>query len=151
MTRTRDGIVGGLVAGLATTLLMQLGRRSGAMSRTLDRDAVDWLDRNTGSREVIGDTGTSAVEFANHMAASALFGAGYAELERVTPDIDPALRGALLGAGLYAVNIAGIAPLIGLTEGEIDAGPRKAAERLGVHLVFGVVTALVAEQLRDGR
>lgn len=147
MNRYAAGVIGGLIAGVATTAVMTAGRKSGLLGKTLDRDAVDWIDRNTGSRDAIGDAGTSAVEFANHLGASAAFGAGYSELRRRFPDMPPLGLAALYGAGLYAVNIAGIAPLLGITEGEAEAGPRKAGERLAVHLLQTVVTALVAERL----
>lgn len=55
--------------------------------------------------------------------------------------------GTLYGTALYAVNIAGIAPVLGITEGEVQAGPRKAGERWAVHVLQAVVTALVAERL----
>lgn len=61
----------------------------------------------------------------------------------------PAALGALFGTALYVVNIAGIAPLLGITEGEVEAGPRKASERWALHILQSVVTALVAEQLAD--
>jgi len=80
MEAGRAAIVGGLVAGLVTTGAMIAGRKSGLLGKTLDRDAVDWIDRTTGSREVIGDAGTSLVEFANDLGASAAFGYGYARL-----------------------------------------------------------------------
>jgi hypothetical protein len=68
-------IIGGLAAGVITTVVMTTGRKTGVLGKTLDRDAVDWIDDVTGSRAVIGDAGTSAVEFANHLAASAAFAA----------------------------------------------------------------------------
>lgn len=147
MNRYVAGALGGLAAGVLTTAVMTAGRKPGALGKTLDRDAVDWIDRNTGARGAIGDAGSSAVEFVNHLGASAAFGAGYAELRRRFPDVQPVLLAALYGAGLYAVNIAGIAPLLGITEGEVEAGPRKAGERLAVHLIQTIATALVAERI----
>lgn len=47
-------IIGGLIAGVATTALMTVARKSGAFGKTLDRDAVDWIDDVAGSRAVIG-------------------------------------------------------------------------------------------------
>ena len=41
----------------------------------------------------------------------------------------------------------GIAPVLGITEGEVQAGPRKASERWAVHVLQAVVTVLVAERL----
>lgn len=149
MDRTMAAIVGGLAAGVATAALMQAGRRSGVLGKTLDRDAVDWIDRTTGSRAAIGDTGTGIVEFVNHLAASAAFGAAYERLRQATPRMDALSRGVLYGTALYAVNIGIVAPILGITEGEIEAGPRKAAERWGAHAVQGAVTALLAETLAD--
>ncbi len=149
MDKRMAAVIGGLVAGVVTTAAMTAGRKWGVIGKTLDRDAVDWIDRTTGSRELVGEAGTTLVEFVNHLGASAAFGLGYSELRDRLPDIPPAALGALYGTGLYAVNIAGIAPLLGITEGEVAAGPRKAGERWAVHLLQSVVTALVAERLRD--
>lgn len=59
----------------------------------------------------------------------------------------PASLAAAYGTALYVVNIAAIAPLLGITEGEVAAGPRKVSERWAVHVLQTVVTALVAERL----
>jgi hypothetical protein len=147
VNRLRAAALGGVLAGVVTTAVMVAGRKSGIFGKTLDRDSVDWIDRHTGSRAAIGDTGTSLLEFGNHLAASAAFGLGYAELRERLPAIPPAALGALYGTALYLVNIAGIAPVLGITKGEIQAGPRKAAERWFVHVVQTVATALIAERL----
>jgi len=151
MESGKAAIIGGLIAGLVTTGVMIAGRKSGLLGKTLDRDSVDWIDRNTGSREVIGDTGTSLVEFANHLGASAAFGYGYSRLRKAAPGVPGPILGAGYGTVLYLVNIAGIAPLLGITEGERRAGPRKAAERWGVHVLQTVVTAIVADRLSSRR
>lgn len=143
-------MLGGLAAGVITTFVMTAGRKTGLLGKTLDRDAVDWIDDVTGSRSVIGDTGTSVVEFTNHLAASAAFAAAWPTLRRMAPDVPAPLLGAAYGTALYVVNIAGIAPMLGITEGEREAGLRKAAERWMVHVVQAVATGVLAEQLADG-
>lgn len=150
MERYKGAIVGGLVAGLVTTAVMVAGRKSGVLTKTLDRDAVDWIDDLTGSRAVIGDAGTSVVEFANHLGASAAFAAALPAIQRAAPSLSPATIGVLYGTALYVVNIAGIAPVLGITEGEVQAGPRKAAERWAIHVLQAVVTVMVAQRLTDG-
>lgn len=147
MERYKAAVVGGLFAGLITTAVMVAGRKSGVLTKTLDRDAVDWIDDVTGSRRVIGDGGTSVVEFANHLGASAAFAAALPMLRRAAPSLSPVALGALYGTALYAVNIAAIAPVLGITEGEHDAGPRKAGERWAIHVLQAVVTVLIAERL----
>jgi len=147
MQRQAAAMVGGIIAGLVTSAVMFAGRKSGVMTKTLDRDAVDWIDDKTGSRAVIGDTGTSVVEFVNHLGASAAFGAGFAKIRDLAPSVSPVALGALYGTALYAVNIGAIAPVLGITKGEIEAGPRKAGERWAIHVLQAVVTAVVAERL----
>ena len=149
MKRRNAAIVGGIVAGVVTSAAMWAGRRTGVLGKTLDRDAVDWIDRTAGTREVIGDAGTSGIEFVNHLAASAAFGALYDRARDWAPNVPAPLFGAAFGTGLYVVNIAGIAPLLGITQGEIAAGPRKATERWMVHVLQSVVTAMVAERLES--
>lgn len=143
----KAAIVGGLVAGVVTTLVMTAGRRTGVLGKTLDRDAVDWIDDTTGSRAVIGDAGTSVVEFVNHLGASAAFAAAWPLLRRMAPNAPVPVLAAVYGAVLYAVNIGGIAPVLGITEGETQAGVRKATERCAVHVIQTIVTAIVAERL----
>ncbi len=128
---------------------MFAGRKTGVLTKTLDRDAVDWIDDKTGSRALIGDTGTSVVEFANHLGASAAFAAALPKLRELAPSLSPVALGTLYGTALYAINIGAIAPLLGITEGEVEAGPRKATERWAVHVIQAVVTALVAERLES--
>ena len=147
MEKNQAALVGGLIAGLVTTAVMVGGRKSGVLTKTLDRDAVDWIDRMTGSRKVIGDAGTSAVEFANHLGASAAFSAALPALRELAPSLPPAAIGALYGTALYAVNIGCIAPVLGITEGEVRAGPRKATERWAIHVLQGVISAVLAERL----
>jgi hypothetical protein len=147
MQRYTAAVVGGLIAGVVTTAVMQAGRRTGLMTKTLDRDAVDWIDDVTGSRKVIGDTGTSVVEFVNHMGASAAFAAALPKLKELAPTLSPVALGTLYGTALYAVNIGAIAPVLGITEGEIQAGPRKAGERWAIHVLQAVVSAVLAERL----
>jgi hypothetical protein len=147
MQRHKAAVVGGLIAGLVTTAVMVAGRKSGVLGKTLDRDAVDWIDEHTGSRKLIGDEGTSVVEFVNHLGASAAFAAAVPTLRDLAPSLSPVTLGTLYGTALYAVNIGAIAPVLGITEGEVEAGPRKAAERWGVHVLQAVVTAVLAERL----
>ena len=152
MQRHTAAIVGGLIAGVVTTAVMTAGRKTGVLGKTLDRDAVDWIDDVTGSRKVIGDSGTSVVEFVNHLGASAAFAAAVPTLRDMAPSLSPVALGTLYGSALYAVNIGAIAPVLGITEGEVEAGPRKAAERWAIHVLQAVVTAVVAERLTtEGR
>lgn len=147
MRATSAGVIGGLTAGVAMSLAMIFGRRAGVLDKTLAEHSEDWLDRTMGTRRRIGEGGTAAVEEANHMAAAATFGFGYGALRGCLPRVPGVLLGALYGAGLYAVNIAGAAPLLGITRGEQNAPAPVRAQRFGMHVLFGVVAALVTDGL----
>ena len=147
MRTTTAGAVGGVVAGLILTGAMAFGRDAGLLHETLAENAEDWLDRRFDTRKRFGDDGTEALEQTNHILASAVFGAAFGVARPLTRAVPTAAAGALFGAGLYAVAISKIAPMIGLTQGEDEAPQGVAFERLGLHVLFGVVTAIVTDAL----
>lgn len=81
----------------------------------------------------------------NHLVASAVFGAAYGVLRQSLPAAPPLALGALYGGALYAINIVGVAPLIGLTPGERQEPARIILERLAIHLLFGIALAAFTE------
>ncbi len=149
MRNTTAGAIGGVVAGVIVSGVMAIGRDAGLLHKTLADHASDWLDRRFNTRDWAGEDGTQALEQGNHLAASAAFGAVYGATRPLTQSVPPVAAGALFGAGLYAVAIAGVAPRIGLTPDE-DA-ETVALQRLGLHVLFGVITALVADALAPVR
>lgn len=141
------GALGGVIGGAVMSVAMAIGARTGLMHRTLAENAEDWLERKAGTRELVGDAGTTAIEQTNHLAASAMFGSGYAMARDYLPGLPSPVLGALYGTGLYLVNIAGIAPLLGLTKGEQNASMGLRSERLGMHVLYGIVTAIAVDTL----
>ena len=65
------------------------------------------------------------------------------------PQVPPVALGPLYGAALYAVNIVWITPLIGLTRGEGPEPVRIRLQRLGIHVLFGIVLATFVELGED--
>ena len=149
MNMIAAGAIGGLAGGVAMSLAMELGRRTGTLHKTLTEDAEGWLDRVAHTRQHIGEGGTRGIEQANHLAAAAGFGVAYSFLRERARALPSWGLGMVYGAGLYVINIVGIAPLIGLTEGEHKAPTAVRAERFGLHLLYGVLTAVIAGELAD--
>ncbi|MGH7915820.1 MAG: hypothetical protein ACREQE_00005 [Candidatus Binataceae bacterium] len=141
------GAIAGVIGGAVLAEVMTAGRSAELAPPTLAELANDWLDRNFSTRDRIGESGTSVLEQLNHMAASSVFGIGYANARRYFNRVTPATAGALFGSGLYALNFGGIAPLAGLTHGERDHVPQISLRRLGMHVLYGVVTAVVTDRL----
>jgi hypothetical protein len=146
MRNSTAGAIGGVVAGVIVSGVMAVGRDAGLLHQTLADHASDWLDRRFKTRDWAGEEGTQALEQGNHLAASAAFGAVYGATRPLTQSVPPVAAGALFGAGLYAVAIAGVAPRIGLTPDE-DEAPSVVLQRLGVHILFGAITAIVVDAL----
>jgi hypothetical protein len=151
MRNTTAGAIGGVVAGMIVSGVMAIGRDAGLLHKTLADQASDWLDRRFNTREWAGEDGTQALEQGNHLAASAAFGAVYGATRPLTQSVPPVAAGALFGAGLYAVAIAGVAPRIGLTPDDDHDVETVFLQRLGLHVLFGVITALVADALAPVR
>ncbi len=151
MRNTTAGAIGGVVAGVIISGVMAIGRDAGLLHETLADRASDWLDRRFKTRDWAGEDGTQALEQGGHLAASAAFGAVYGATRPLTQAVPPVAAGALFGAGLYAVAIAGVAPRIGLTPDEDHEVEAVALQRLGLHVLFGVITALVVDALAPVR
>jgi hypothetical protein len=147
MRNTTAGAIGGVVAGAILSGVMAVGRDAGLLHKTLADHAGDWLDRRFNTRAWAGHDGTEALEQANHLAASAAFGAVYGATRPLTESVPPVAAGALFGAGLYAVAIAGVAPTIDLTQDQTHTPDAVVLQRFGLHVLFGVITALVADAL----
>lgn len=146
MRNITSGVLAGVAGAMAMGATMVLGRKAGLLHQTLDQDSEEWLDRNFSTRRYLGKAGTTAVEQGNHLAAGAAFGALYSQLPKTR--LPSVLAGALYGAGLYTANIAVAAPVLGITDGEHKAPLAQALERFGLHVMFGVVTALGVDALR---
>jgi hypothetical protein len=144
------GALAGLVGGAIMTAAMLGGRRAGVLEKTLAEESEDWLDAKFHTRELVGDTGTKAIEQADHIVSATAFGIAYSKARGYLKGLPWPLAGALYGAGLYVVNVGGLAPLLGITRGEWKAPARVVGQRLGMHVLFGTATALTYELLAPG-
>jgi hypothetical protein len=152
MRTTMAGALGGVAGGLLLSGAMALGRRGGLLHETLAQRAEDWLDESFAARRRVGAAGVTLAEQANHLTAAAAFGAACGAARPHLDGVPPIVAGALYGASLYAINIVGIAPLIGLTRGEGREPTGVVAQRLAMHVLFGIATAAATEVLlRHGR
>jgi hypothetical protein len=149
MRNSTAGLLGGVAAGMVVSGVMTFGRDLGLLPHSLADAAEDWLDDRFDTRSRIGEDGTQALEQANHLLVSGLFGAAFGALRPLTRAIPPVAAGVLFGAGLYAVAIGKVAPAIKLTRGENREPEGVQAQRLGIHVLFGVLTALAADAMMD--
>lgn len=57
--------------------------------------------------------------------------------------------GALFGLGLWAVNVAGVATMLGIRQTPWEENESRALTTILAHVAFGIVTALVYERLSE--
>lgn len=150
MRSSTAGAVGGLIAGVVVSGVMLIGRDAGWLKPTLSDNAQDWLDETFGARTRFGDDGVELIEQAGHYATSVGLGAAYGAFRPYVP-LPGLISGALFGAGLYAVAVAGVLPEVGITKGEPNEEPGVSTERFATHLLYGAVLGFVSDALNDRR
>lgn len=143
------GTVGGLAGGAVMTVFMTIGKQLGFVQRPLPEATERWMEDRAGVDVVARDSAEEMVaSMAGHMAFSAAAGAGYGAL-RPHLDLPPVASGALYGLGVYALNLVGVGPSLGIVKEPWDQEPTKTGRQLMMHVVFGVTTALVTNEVRQ--
>lgn len=144
--RLAGAVAGGLVAGLALTVMLVDGeRKSGKPSELadLERDGAAKLGREVPGASELPRAGEQALIQGGHLLLSAAAGAAYAfateENARVVPG------GIGFGLAFYAAMhwIAG--PLLGLKKPEWRADKGTIAMHTANHVAFGLITAAGAK------
>ncbi|MBW4330341.1 hypothetical protein KY084_05575 [Stakelama sp. CBK3Z-3] len=139
------GIIGGALAGVGMTAVM-LAENSRRDAKRPHKEGDIWSQESSdGSPALRTDRKRPETpNTAGHFVASAGFGATYALLRRWVPGLPAAGIGTAYGAGVYAIDLADAAPLMG--EGETRK-PGRVAEQLALHLLFGAGTALAVAMM----
>ena len=150
MRSVTAGAIGGLVAGAVVAGLQWMGKDAGLLQDNLSETTQDWLQARFGARERLGDDGLMLLEEAGHYGASLGLGAAYGVVRPYLP-LPGVLSGALFGAGVYAVAVAGVLPELGITQGERRAAKGVPTERFAVHVLYGAIIGVVADALNDRR
>jgi hypothetical protein len=142
------GAVGGVAGGAVMTGVMMMGKRTGMIEEPLPVKVERRAKRAVGVMEQPGPRQEMVIGMAGHMLYSAAVGGGYGLLHaaRQPPAIP---SGPLYGLALYAVNLLGAGPALDITRGPWNEEPVTAGRRAMMHLVYGTVTALVAERVRE--
>lgn len=141
------GAVGGLAGGLVMTAFMLTATKVGVIDSPLPLRFDRWMLGNVGLTERPRSAMEQARSQSEHLAFSAVLGAGFGAL-RSKAALPAFPTGPLYGLGVYAVDLIGLFPALGLTKGPWNEPKTTVGRRVMMHVVFGVVTALVSEQLR---
>ncbi len=156
MKRTRrpgPGALGGLAAGtVLTALLLGIERSTAKPSDIvrLGRKTANALGSPYQHQESMPALDEQLRYHGGHLALSAAMGATYPALRSL-----PVLRGPggslLFGGAFYLLFWGLLGPRLRLTPTPRQEGIATAAQRLGLHALFGLVTGLVADALASAR
>ena len=147
------GAIGGVAGGLAMEAVREPLIRTGSIEFTPPRRIVGRLERITRRQP----RERPVVRLALHLAYSAALGAmlaadnrlGRTRGENVTRDV--AVDGVAFGAAVYAANILGVLPALHLVPAPSKQSRRVQARELGIHLLFGSVSAATMHLLAARR
>ncbi|HEV2124139.1 MAG TPA: hypothetical protein VGW38_15355 [Chloroflexota bacterium] len=142
------GAMGGLAGGVAMSAMMMMGKKAGIVQTPVPVKVERWVEDQAGVPTHDRADGMQEMGIAQggHLLLSAAFGAGYGAL-RGAYSLPAMPSGPLYGLGLYALNLGGIAPTLGITPGPWNEEPMTAGRRMMMHLMYGAVTALLTERL----
>jgi hypothetical protein len=142
------GLVSGIIATLAMSIVMQLGQRAGLLGVQPPRKVSDAvLDRAVGVRvdERTRRIGTAVV----HLGIGAGAGAVQQVVRRRLSWPEPRfVWGAVAGGLLWTVNYFVLAPLAGILPPPPDDRPGRPPVMLAANVLWGSISALLGDWLR---
>lgn len=141
------GAAGGFAGGAIMTVAMTGGRKAGILQAPVPLKVERW-----GRRRLAVSAPSPEREHllaqTIHLSYSVSLGVGYALVQhaRALPALP---SGPLYGLLVYAGNIAGALPALGVISPPADMARTKVARQVMMHVVFGSATALVFERVRE--
>ena len=141
----RGGLAGSLAAACMTVIRMA-ARRGGIIEKTVPQAAEELLSHRTGVGQRAHPIVHHLTDQAMHLGYGAALGAAYAMTAR-DRSRHFVSRGLAYGIGVWFFGSWLLLPLIRAKQAAWRKRPAENAVDLLAHLVFGVATALVSEEL----
>lgn len=140
------GAIGGVVGALVMTMIRSAGEEMGLIAEPLPHKVERRLAVRAGVGHYLSATQERVLAQGMHLGFGAAYGAAYGSLHH-TIDLPATVDGPLYGTLLYGLNLGAIAPMLPITPGRWQETPTTIARRLLLHLVYGLVTGVVTEQI----
>jgi hypothetical protein len=141
------GAAGGLAGGLVMTAFMTAASRVGLIDTPLPVRVERWAEDRMGIEERLEGLEEETLAQGGHLLFAAALGAAYGAASSAFR-LPPVPSGPLYGAALYALDLGVLGPASSTTKGPWNEPVTTAGRRLMMHVVFGTVTALVADRVR---
>ncbi len=147
MNREMRASIAGMAAAMAMMGFTMASRKLGlAQGEMLPKQSVERALGAANLEQEVGESGTMALGMGAHLGYSMSSAMLYARLrDRVS--LPGPLAGALFGAGIWGVNLVGVAPLLGIRKAPWKQEEAKALTTLLSHLLFGVVLGFLFDTL----
>jgi hypothetical protein len=145
LERVATGAVAGLSGAASMNPLRLAARRVGLIEKMVPQAVEEWAASRAGVEPPGGRAGHHVADQLLHLGYGAAWGALYGLVaapggRRTVP------RGLLLGLAVWSAGFLGFVPLLGITRPAWRARPAEEAVNVAAHLVYGVVTALEADE-----
>ena len=141
------GAVGGTFGGLAMFAVRVVGTQTGIIIHSLPDKFERGAAELTGFAKDQDREQQKELAIAEHIVLSAGLGAGYGLLRHwLKPPAIPG--GVVYGLVIYAMMLIGVGPTLGITRMPQDKPKSSVGSEIFVHLLYGTVTASVANRLR---
>jgi uncharacterized membrane protein YagU involved in acid resistance len=147
VTALGTGMLGGAAGTAAMSVGMVLSQLAGARKRPPPVEMEHELERRAGVAEETSATVKLTLASGLHLAIGVGFGALYGMLRARLP-LNALWAGPLYGLAVYVVSLAGFGPAFGLTTGPWQERTTTVTRRIALHLVYGLVTAIVTERVQ---
>jgi len=141
--RLGRGAVGGVVATLPMSAVMEASRRAGFFRRQPPEQITDRLVGAATAGSGPGRPQRRALSIAGHFGVGAGLGAAYAMLPRPRRWGARFMLGAAFGLGVYTISYTGLLPALALMPPPAQDRSGRQLTMLGAHLVFGATLALL--------
>jgi hypothetical protein len=153
VTSALHGALAGFAATVPMTVAMELMHRYLPQEERYPlppREITMEVAEEAGVKEELDEKERLGLTLAAHFAYGTAVGALYAPLARSLP-AHPVLKGAGYGLIVWAGSYLGLLPALGILRPATEHPTRRTALMIAAHLVWGSVTGVLTEEMREER
>lgn len=147
MDRTMSANLAAIGAAMAMMGVTMASRKLGlSHGEMLPKQTVERALDVTGLEQEVSEPQEKMLGMGAHMGFSMSSAMLYAQVRKHV-EIPGPLAGALFGLGIWGINLAGIAPMLGIRATPWKQDEGKAMTTIVAHIVFGVVLGVLYDAL----
>jgi Mg/Co/Ni transporter MgtE len=144
------GVLSGVAGALAMSSARYLMQQAGILSEPLPHKIERRIAIKIGLGALTSARQESILAQALHLTVGAINGIVYPML-RQRMNLPPAVAGPLFGLVVYTVNVVGVGSIFHLVRSGWRRQPAVVGRRILIHLLYGLVVALVYQKTAVGR